>query len=123
MPGSTANNERTIVRDLAKQYAEIAFSDAALKNAANWARLNALDASARPPIIIDQLPWNEFGGSQELHCLTTDPLLREIEWYFRAELFRLRHFGADLVPAQYYPLRKIFSDTGYGIQTVLRDES
>ena len=123
MPGSTANNERTIVRDLAKQYAEIAFSDAALKNAANWARLNALDASARPPIIIDQLPWNEFGGAEELHCLTTDPLLREIEWYFRAELFRLRHFEADLVPAPYYPLRKIYTDTGYGIQTVIRDES
>ncbi|MBR5060384.1 MAG: hypothetical protein IKX06_06380 [Clostridia bacterium] len=123
MSETTYRAQRETVRDLAKRYVELAFSDKAAENAANWGRLNALDTSARPPVIIDQLPWNEFGGVPELVCLTSDPLLREIEWYFRSELFRLRNFGADLVPAKYYPLRKIFSDTGYGIQTVLRDES
>ena len=49
-------NEREIVRGLAKQYAEAAFSEETRARAANWARLNALDAAARPPIIVDQLP-------------------------------------------------------------------
>ena len=116
-------NERELVRDLVKKYAEFAFSDKAKTDALNWGRLNALDASARPPIILDQLPWHEFSGSDELRCVSSDPLLRGLEQYFRRELFRLNHFGADLVPPAYYPLGKVFTDTGYGINTILQDES
>ncbi|MBO6053574.1 MAG: hypothetical protein J6Q17_07540 [Clostridia bacterium] len=116
-------NEREQVRDLARQYADIAFSDEAKANAANWGRLNALDANARPPIILDQLPWHEFGGYEDLRCVCTDPFLRGIENYFRSELFRIRHFGADLVLPPYYPLGKVFDDTGVGITTVSQDES
>ncbi len=115
--------ERDVVRDLAKAYAEFAFSDKAKKDALNWGRLNALDASARPPIILDQLPWHEFSKEEELRCICADPLFRGLEQYFRKELFRLNHFGADLVPATYYPLGKVFTDTGYGIRLILKDES
>ena len=115
--------EKETVRDLALRYAELAFSDETKAKAANWGRLNALDANARPPIILDQLPWHEFSGYEELRCVCADPFLREIESYFRAELFRMRHFGADLIPAPYYPLGKVYSDTGYGISTVTQDES
>lgn len=116
-------NEREIVRDLAKQYAEAAFSEGTKAMAENWGRLNALDTAARPPIIIDQLPWHEFAGYGDLKCVTTDPFLRGIESYFRSELFRFRRFGADLVPAPYYPLGKVYDDTGYGVSTVNQDES
>ena len=116
-------NEREIVRDLAKRYAGIAFSDKVLSGAANWGRLNALDASARPPIIIDQLPWHEFGGYEDLRCVCADPFLRGIENYFRSEMFRFDYFGADLIPAPYYPLPKVYDDTGYGVSAVTQDES
>ena len=116
-------DERNMVRALAEEYKEIAFSDEAKEKARNWGRLNALDPSARPPIILDQLPWNEFEGLEELKCLSSDPLLREIEGYFRNELFRIRHFGADLVLPPYYPSPKIHDDSGYGISTVNQDES
>ncbi|MBQ3956839.1 MAG: hypothetical protein II680_13200 [Clostridia bacterium] len=96
-------NERELVRDLARQYAEIAFSDESKANAANWGRLNALDPNARPPIILDQLPWHEFAGAEDLKCLCADPFLRGIENYFRSEMFRVRHFGADLVLPPYFP--------------------
>jgi len=115
-------NEREIVRDLAKQYAEAAFSEGTKAMAENWGRLNALDAAARPPIIIDQLPWHEFAGYEDLKCVTADPFLRGIENYFRSELFRFRRFGADLVPAPYYPLGKVYDDTGYGVSTVNQDD-
>ena len=115
--------EREIVRDLAKQYAEAAFSAGTKALAENWGRLNALDDAARPPIIIDQLPWHEFAGYEDLRCLCADPFLRGIENYFRSELFRFRRFGADLVPAPYYPLGKVYDDTGYGVSTVNQDES
>ena len=70
-------NERELIRDLVKAYAEFALSsDKARSDAFNWGRLNALDASARPPIILDQLPWHEFSGSDELRCVSSDPLLR-----------------------------------------------
>ena len=116
-------NERDLVRDLAREYAGYAFSDDAKKNAANWGRLLALDAKARPAIILDQLPWNEFKDLPELQCVCEDPLCREVEGYFRAELFRMRHFAADLVPAPYYPLAKICSDTGCGMNTQTQDET
>ena len=116
-------NERETVRDLAKQYAEIAFSDETKEKAANWGRLNALDANARPPVILDQLPWHEFAGAEDLACVCRDPFLRGIENYFRSELFRVKHFGADLVLPPYYPLGKVYTDTGYGISTVTQDES
>lgn len=115
--------EREMVRDLAKAYAEIAFSDETKEMARNWGRLNALDANARPPIIIDQLPWHEFAGYEDLRCRAEDPFLRGIEGYFRAELFRVRHFGADLVLPPYYPLSKSFDETGCGVSTVTQDES
>ncbi len=115
--------EREIVRCLASRYAEIAFSAETGQKILNWGRLNALDASARPPIILDQLPWNEFEGSEELQCHCSDPLLRGLESYFRRELFRVRHFGADLVLPPYYPLPKVYEDSGCGIQTVTQDES
>ena len=116
-------NERELVRDLARQYAEAAFSDEAKEKAANWGRINALDASATPAIILDQLPWHEFAGAEELKCVSTDPFLRGIENYFRSELFRLRRFGADLVMPPYFPCGKVYSDTGYGLTTVTQDES
>ena len=116
-------NERDVIRDLAKRYAEEAFSDGAKARAENWGRLNALSRDARPPIIIDQLPWHEFSGYEDLKCVVSDPFLRGIESYFRSELFRVRHFGADLVPAPYYPLPKSYDDTGYGIAAVTQDES
>ena len=115
--------ERDIVRGLAARYAETAFSEESRRNARNWGRLNALDASARPPVILDQLPWNEWEGCEELKCVCADPLLREMESYFRHELFRVRHFGADLVLPPYYPSPKIYDDTGCGIQTVVQDET
>ena len=116
-------NDREIVRDLARAYAAVAFSDETKAKAANWGRINALDANARPPIILDQLPWHEFAGHEDLKCLCADPFLRDMENYFRCELFRVRHFGADLVLPPYYPCYKVMDDTGYGISTVTQDES
>ena len=116
-------NERELVRDLARQYAEIAFSDESKAKAANWGRLNALDANARPPIILDQLPWHEFAGAEDLKCLCADPFLRGIENYFRSEMFRVRHFGADLVLPPYFPCEKVYTDSGCGVSTVTQDES
>ena len=116
-------NERELVRDLAKQYMEVALSDANKERAHNWSRVNVLDAAARPPIILDQLPWNEFAGHEELQWQCADPLLRDMEKYFRSMLFRHRHFGADLVFAPFIPCGKVFTDTGCGVQTVNQDET
>ncbi len=116
-------NEREIVRDLAKRYAEIAISDETKAKAANWGRLNALDSTARPPVIIDQICWHEFGGEEELRCVCEDGFLRGMESYFRYEMYRHDHFGADLVLPPFYPVSKVFEDTGYGVHSVNQDES
>lgn len=116
--------DREILRDLAKQYAEIAFSPENDEKRKNWGRLLALDNTARPTIMIDQLPGgHELNGSGELNCYCTDPWARGVEGGLRFQLFRYKHFKADMVFTPFLQFGKSFSDTGYGIQNRNTDET
>ncbi len=108
-------NERELVRDLVKQYAEIAGCDSQKEIARNWGRLNSLDAHARPTILLDQLPLQELNRDGELTCLCTDPALREIENRLRLILYKYRHFRGDMVLTPFFTYPKQFSNSGCGI--------
>ena len=105
--------EITLLRELAKKYTEIAFTD---ENKARYERcLNVNDLiPERPPVWIDEIPWNEMDidGKLKLHC--SDPFFRRMEWFFREKLFRNEYFLADTVFPEYYPIGKSFTSTGNG---------
>lgn len=110
------------IRKLADEYMNIAESQSQQEKTLNWRKLNSLKPS-RPVVMIDQIPWHEMNGSGELDCVCEDGFLRNIEYGFRAELFKVKNFGGDMVIPPVYNFGKSWSDTGVGVGTVNLDES
>ena len=113
MEDSTALSIRTL-RELACQYREAAAADR------NAERLKLHKASndlhmIRPVVLIDELPWHEMDMDGELTCVSTDPVLRDAEWYLRTSLYKFRHMPADMVLRPYLPVLKVGHSTGIGI--------
>jgi len=77
-------DDGTILRDLAKQYVELAAKDIQGQRRDLWRRHNSLKPT-RPLLYVRAFAWHEMPQSK---CECEDPLLRGIENFFRASLFR-----------------------------------
>ena len=119
---STFNQDRQILRALAKSYAEIAASDIQETNRRNWRALYARKP-VKPMFSIDQICWEEFAREDELICRCEDPFARSLESQLRVMLYRQKHFPCDMVFSPYFRLDKIVTDSGIGVSTVNRDET
>ena len=97
------NRDEMILRELAKQYKEYAFSDRNLKKKEMHIALNDLRMQ-KPVLLIDELPWHELNPTGELTVQCTDPYLREVETYLRQMLYRQRHIPGDMVLPQTLPM-------------------
>ena len=113
--------DKEILYPLASEYAEIAALPVHKETSDNWGRLNALK-SARPTIIIDQIPWGEMNDDGSLTCLCQDKFARSLEWTLRTELYKWKRFRADMVIKPFIRIGKAVSDSGVGLGTVIGDE-
>ena len=107
-------NDREILRGLAGRYADAAFSDFNLEHILLHRQVNDL-VQTRPIVLIEELPWDELNAEGELtiHCQDTD--CRELEAFFRTNLYKWEHMRADMVLIPYVPIHKVFSVTDYGV--------
>jgi len=105
----------SIVRELARQKAEIAALPVQEEKRALWRKLNALKPD-RPMVAIDQVCWNEMNVNDELTLRCTDPELRGYEDRLRRELFQWRHFPGDMVVDPYIHVSKAIHNTGFGVR-------
>ena len=119
---STFTQDRLILRELAQRCAQIAALDIQKTNEQNWRALYAR-TPAKPMFSIDQICWEEFGSEPELTLRCSDPIAREAERSLREILYRWQHFPCDMVVKPYFSLPKIISDSGIGVERVIRDES
>ena len=119
---STFLQDRQILRGLARQVRDIASLDIQKTHVKNWQALYGLHPN-KPMLSIDQICWGEFAGEEELQLRCADPFARQLEWYFREVLYRWHHFPCDMVVKPYFPLGKVFTDSGVGVSTVFRDET
>jgi len=119
---STFTQDRLIIRELAQRCAQIAALDIQKTNMQNWRALYAR-TPARPMFSIDQICWEEFDSEPELILRCADPLAREAERRLREILYRWQHFPCDMVVKPYFSLPKIISDSGIGVERVIRDET
>ena len=103
----------TVVRDLAKQYMEVAMSDKNQRMRNRFRDTNDLKV-VRPPLLIDEIPWHEMAYDGALDCVCEDDGLRGIEWSLRVNLFRHRYFKCDNMIEPYWVIQKSFSSTGNG---------
>ncbi len=69
----------------------------------------------RPVVLIDELPWSEFDGYDELKAVNTDPFLNSLETYMRRTLFKYRYFPADMIVQPYIPVHKCIEKSELGV--------
>ena len=108
------SHDERILRELVRQYREIAFSDKNQRKMEMHKALNDLKM-IRPVLLIDELPWHELNNDGELTLLCQDSFLRETESYLRQMLYRYRHIPADMVMPPELKVSKIIHTTGIGI--------
>jgi hypothetical protein len=96
--------DRTILRELAKQAAEIAALPVQEEKKRLWRALNSLKPE-RPMVLIDQICWHEMNIEDKLTLRCEDKECRGYEWHLRSTLYRWEYFPVDMVvePFTGYP--------------------
>lgn len=109
-----SENDRSILRQLAEQVAEIAALPIHNEKAELWRRLNDLE-SVRPMVWINEIPWHEMNGNDELTLQTENEFCRQVETELRRTIYQWRHLPGDMIvePKFYSPL--VIHDSGFGI--------
>ena len=110
---SYSAKELNIVRELAKQYMEIALSDKHTAMRQRFRDSNDLKI-VRPPLLMDEIPWHEMNFDGELDCVCQDSRLRSIEYALRKDLYREKYFRCDNFIEPCWVVTKAFSNTGNG---------
>jgi hypothetical protein len=103
-----------VLRELAKEYAEIIADPAQGEKIALWTRFNRMDP-ARPMVRCSNSAWNETLPAGDFVC--TDPLAQQHERFFRYHLYMWRHLKDDFVfdDAIYVPL--VVRQGSWGVET------
>lgn len=107
-----SEKDRTILRDLAKQLAEIGSLPVQQEKAELWRRLNRLER-VRPMVLLQNGTWHETGG--EIAVETEDEFARGQEWGLKATLYHWEHMRDDHVyeAKLYSPI--VIGCTGWGV--------
>lgn len=104
-----------VIRDLCKRYMEIAVSDKHVRMRKRFRDSNDLKI-VRPPLIIEEIPWQQMNIDHALDCVCEDPELRRMEFSLRTSLFREKYFKCDNYIEPFYVVRKSFSSTKTGLE-------
>jgi hypothetical protein len=103
---STMNDERSLVRELARQVAEIAAERRMQEITQRWRDVNALRRPDRAPVWCRPVGcWKELLPKETLVCRT--PWLREIEYGFRQVLVK-REIDDDTPVDPWFAVRAVF---------------
>ncbi|MHB8962310.1 MAG: uroporphyrinogen decarboxylase/cobalamine-independent methonine synthase family protein [Saccharofermentanales bacterium] len=114
------NNDKKILRELASQYFEYINSDKNRSNILLHKKVNDLQPS-RPIVLIDEIPWHEMNLDNELDLHCTEEQNRNIEFFFRTQIFRWIHMPADMVLEPYFPVYKAITSTGTGLGRITKE--
>ncbi len=107
-------NELKELRELAKVYAEYAFSDKNIQTPDQYRQLNSLKM-VRPPVLVFEVPWGEMAYDDELRIRSESPLYRGIENAIRRDIFQFKYFGGDYAVHPYYMVKTRVIDRGMGL--------
>ncbi|MDZ4199702.1 MAG: hypothetical protein U1E27_10520 [Kiritimatiellia bacterium] len=105
----------SLLRELAKQVAEIAALDVQQEKRAMWRRLNGRTPD-RPMVMIDQVCWNEMNIDGELTLLCEDAECRAYEERFRRTIFQWKRFPVDGVVESIVRVPKAIRNSGFGLE-------
>lgn len=103
------------LREQAKEYAQIAFSDRNLKRPELYRQLNSLKL-VKPPILVFEVPWGEIDQREELKLECENDQYRGIERGLKRNLFQFKHFEGDYAIHPYYKVKIRTTNTGSGLK-------
>ena len=108
-------NDTTIIRELAKQYAEFALGE---RNAANMRLMRDINGlrPARPAVYIQELPWHQMNINGELELKCESKAHRDFEWWLRSDILRHKYFPSDHVFSPCVAVHKCVHSTGNGLR-------
>ena len=112
---SVSARDRSILRELGKEVAEIAALPVQQETIRLWKALNGLKP-VRPMVMIDQVCWNEMNVNDELTLRTRDEFCRKLETDLRRTLYAWKHMRADMVVEPVVTVQKAISGAGFGIE-------
>ncbi len=107
--------DKQIVRELAKQYMEFATDQKQARMNRRMKDTNDLKIT-RPPVLIDEIPWYQVDIDHELTCLCEDGVARGVEDFLRKAIYRRKHFKADTMLEPFYRLGMSYDSTGIGLK-------
>lgn len=117
-------SDKQIIRELAKQYMEIATSEKQQKTNARMCATNDLKI-VRPPVTIEEIPWYQMNIGDELTCICEDERARGVEETLRRSIYREKHFKSDSFFEPFLRVTRAFDSTGMGLEaeeTILRTD-
>jgi uroporphyrinogen-III decarboxylase len=108
-------NDTTILRELAKQVRDLAAAEVNQERIKRIRNMHDLKPG-RPPVWIDEIPWQEMDIEGQLVLRCESPEARNIENYFRQILYRWKYIQADMVVEDTFYVWKAFTVTGTGAE-------
>lgn len=116
IPRPTADEIQTL-RTLARHKAELLNNPLINERIQLWKKHNALKQERPMLLVFPEGGWSDIGPTApELQCLCSDPILHQIEWEIRSELYAFEHFDTDNVPSSTIGVSKAIRNTGWGVE-------
>jgi len=117
LPDYISERERSVLRDLSLQVAQLAARPDEQKKAGLWTAMNDLE-HVRPLVFCDpENGWNEIITQDKILCQS--PLLRVWEMHLRKEIHWGSVFQDDRVIEPIFNIPYHYSETGYGLQEIV----
>jgi len=116
-----AQEDKKIIRELAKQVAEIAELPIMEERRRMWKQHNQLKR-VRPMILVfPEGSWRELLPQSVLQC--QGDVARQIEWELRRRIYQHEHIHDDSVIEKKWVVHKVINTTGWGLQPRRRPSS
>jgi hypothetical protein len=112
--------DELILRELASKYFELANSDKNRQNILLHKMVNDLK-QPRPIVLIDEIPWHEMNINDELTLQCSSDFCRNIENFFRMNIYKWTHMPADMVLRPYFSVPKVIDSTGIGVSQIVNE--
>ncbi|MCL5072700.1 MAG: hypothetical protein M1308_17675, partial [Actinobacteria bacterium] len=110
-------NDIKILRELGKEYAQIAFLDIQEERKKLWSNLNDLKQT-KPLVWLTEICWHEMNINDELTLKTHNEVCQKIETELRRTIYQWKHMQGDMIvePVIYSPY--IIENTGFGVSPI-----
>lgn len=107
-------DEKSILRQLAEEWAEISSLPVHKEKARLWQKLNDLE-SERPMVWINEIPWHEMNVNDELTLRCSNHWARSQEDLMRKTLYQWRHMPGDMILNPWLDCPLSIHSTDFGI--------